>query len=73
MAWQVLIHLIMETSIGGTDPDPKVYAYLISKGINGFFCDISMIRPWLESSRLDFELVIKTNSLQYGLTNRYAE
>jgi hypothetical protein len=56
-------------------PDPKVYTYLISKGVNGFFCDLSMIRPWLESSRLDFGLVIKTNSLQYqyGLTNHYAE
>ena len=48
-----------------------MYAYLISEGINGFFRDISMIRPWLESSRLDFELVIKINSIQYGLTNRY--
>ena len=45
----------------------------ISQGIDGFFRDVSMIHPWLETSKLDFELVIKTNSLQYGLTSSYAD
>ena len=50
-----------------------MYACLISEGINGFFRDISLIRPWLESSSLDFELVIKISSLWYRMTNCYAE
>ncbi|KAJ8106966.1 hypothetical protein OPT61_g9188 [Boeremia exigua] len=32
---------------------------VISQGIDGFFCDVRMILPWLRATRIDFEPVIK--------------
>jgi predicted RNA-binding Zn-ribbon protein involved in translation (DUF1610 family) len=47
--------------------------FVISQGIDGWFCDITMIHPWLRQSLLTFELVVKVNMLQYGLDDSYAE
>lgn len=40
--------------------------FVISQGIDGWFCDTTTIHPWLQCTRLDFELLIKVYLLQYG-------
>ncbi|KAJ4317586.1 hypothetical protein N0V94_004880 [Neodidymelliopsis sp. IMI 364377] len=47
--------------------------FLISQGLDGWACDVRMIHPWLQATKLQLELVIKTNALQFGLDSTFAE
>jgi len=46
---------------------------LISVGLDGWACDERMLLPWLQTSALQFELVIHLQKLQYGMTDRFSE
>jgi hypothetical protein len=46
---------------------------LLSVGVDGWACDRRMILPWLQGSTLRFDLVLRLNGLNYGMTDRFVE
>lgn len=41
---------------------------LISVGLDGWASDERKLLPWLRASRLDFQLVLRINSLSFGMS-----
>ena len=46
---------------------------LLSVGLDGWACDERRLLPWLQTSSLTFDLVIRMNGLDFGMRDTYVQ
>ncbi|CAN9157306.1 unnamed protein product [Alternaria alternata] len=51
----------------------RIKPVLLSIGADGWFCDCRVLLPWLKASKLEFDMVIRLNSLPSTMSNKFAD
>ncbi|EDU39867.1 hypothetical protein L13192_02062 [Pyrenophora tritici-repentis] len=46
---------------------------VVSVGLDGWACDLRMLKPWLQQNGLHFDLVLRLNGLYYGMSEKFVE
>lgn len=46
---------------------------LLSVGLDGWACDERRLLPWLQASNLTFDLVVRMNGLNFGMSDTYVQ